>query len=120
MKTVVLRLLVILMLFTLGTQTTIAQRKSQKVKQEQIEVVLPKDTVAIYKGDFKDEFLTNFFKESGKIVFNGKEFKFVLSLLLSDTGTVEEVIVIGVDSSNVKLRMQTIAENLNNWSPEIK
>ncbi|KZE82755.1 hypothetical protein AV926_06510 [Myroides marinus] len=120
MKTVLLRSFVALLFFTLGAQSTFAQKRSKKAKKEQVTTVQKKDTVAIYAGDFKEDFLRVFFKESGKIVYSGTEFKFVLSLILTDTGIVEDVIVLGVDNTNVKERMKTIAKNLGKWTPEVK
>ncbi|WP_242651221.1 energy transducer TonB [Myroides marinus] len=120
MKTVLLRSFVALLFFTLGAQSTFAQKRSKNAKKEQVTTVQKKDTVAIYAGDFKEDFLRVFFKESGKIVYSGTEFKFVLSLILTDTGVVEDVIVLGVDNTNVKERMKTIAKNLGKWTPEVK
>lgn len=120
MKTVLLRSFVALLFFTLGAQSTFAQKRSKKAKKEQVTTVQKKDTVAIYAGDFKEDFLRVFFKENGKIVYNGREFKFVLSLILTDTGVVEDVIVLGIDNPNVKERMKTIAKNLGKWTPEVK
>jgi len=115
MKTVLLRSFVALLFFTLGAQSTFAQKRSKKAKKEQVITVQKKDA-----GDFKEDFLRVFFKESGKIVYNGTEFKFVLSLILTNTGVVEDVIVLGVDNINVKERMKTIAKNLGKWTPEVK
>lgn len=120
MKTVLLRSFVALLFFTLGAQSTFAQKRSKKAKKEQVITVQKKDTIATYAGDFKEDFLRVFFKESDKIVYNGTEFKFVLSLILTDTGVVEDVIVLGVDNINVKERMKTIAKNLGKWTPEVK
>ena len=118
----ILRLVFVFTLFVLGTQYSVAQRKNKKSKNKHTTEVVttPRDTIATYQGDFKEDFLRAFFKESGKIVFNGAEFKFVLSLLLTDTGEVNEVIVLGVDNSNVKERMKTIAMSVGTWNPEVK
>ncbi|MCC9042468.1 hypothetical protein LNQ81_07145 [Myroides sp. M-43] len=118
----IVRLIFVFLLFTLGTQDNLAQRKNKRMQSKEVtEVITPlHDTVAIYQGDFKIEFLKTFFKESGKIVYNGSELRFVLSLVLSDTGDIDEVIVLGIDNSNVKERMKTIAKSLGTWTPQIK
>lgn len=121
MKRMLLNSLFVLISFLgVGTHSSFGQKKNSSIESVNlVEQKLP-DNPAVYQGDFKQEFLTDFFKSIGKIVMDGDEFKFVISLIINEKGVVEEVMVLGGGSTIMKERMESIAKSLAKWTPEVK